>query len=322
MKTVLTSQTKTVYIGPDQPFVMIGERINPTGRKLLAAEMAVGNFERVRKDALAQVEAGAQMLDVNAGVPLTDEPALMVEAIRAVRAVVDVPLCLDSSVVSALAAGLNEYKGKALVNSVTGEDERLEAVLPLIAAHKAAVIGVTNDQEGISHDPNVRFAIARKIVERAEAYGISREDVIIDPLAMPIGAVRYAGATLLELLRRLHAELGVNTCCSASNVSFGLPARPVLNAAFIAMLIGAGMSCAITNPVEPEIRRSILAADALMGHDENCAAWLNASRVGTLASTDAVGKSSGPAVSAHQARPRPRPTRSPDAPGSQEGGTT
>jgi len=322
MNTILTSLTKTVCIGPDQPFVIIGERINPTGRKMLAAELSAGNFERVRKDALAQVEAGAQMLDVNAGVPLADEPALLVEAIRVVQSVADVPLCLDSSVVKALAAALAKYNGKALVNSVTGEDERLDAILPLIAEHKAAVIGVTNDQNGISHDPDVRFAVAQKIIHRAEAFGIPREDVIIDPLAMPIGAIRYAGATVLKLLRRVHEELGVNTCCGASNVSFGLPGRPSLNAAFIAMLIGAGMSCAITNPIEPEIRKSILAADALMGNDENCAAWLNASRVGALASTQAVEKGSGAAAAAHPARPRPRSTRSTDAPSSEEGRTT
>lgn len=321
MNTILTSPTKTVCIGPDQPFVMIGERINPTGRKLLAAEMAAGNFERVRKDALAQVEAGAQMLDINAGVPLADEPALLVQAIRIVQSVVDVPLCLDSSVVQALAAGLAEYKGKALVNSVTGEDERLDVVLPLIAQYKAAVIGVTNDESGISHDPAVRFAVAQKIIRRAEEFGIPREDVLIDPLAMPIGAVRYAGATLLRLLRRLHDELGVNTCCGASNVSFGLPGRPSLNAAFIAMLIGAGMPCAITNPTELEIRRSILAADALTGHDENCAAWLNAMRNSALAPSASAEPSKGSATAAQRARPRARPA-SPAEASSEETSTT
>ncbi|MBP7690644.1 MAG: dihydropteroate synthase [Anaerolineales bacterium] len=274
MDTVLISPTQTVRIGPDQPFVIIGERINPTGRKLLAAEMAAGNFERVKKDALAQVAAGAQVLDVNAGIPLADEPALLAETVRVVQAVTAVPLCLDSSVVAALAAGLAAYQGKALVNSVTGEEERLESVLPLVAQHRAAVIGISNDASGISQDPAVRFAVARRIVERAAAFGIPPEDVIIDPLAMPIGAVRYAGRALFTLVRRIREELGCNTCCGASNISFGLPERPTLNGAFVAMAIGAGMTCAITNPLEPEIRKMILAADALQGNDENCASWL------------------------------------------------
>jgi 5-methyltetrahydrofolate--homocysteine methyltransferase len=278
MDTLLRSPTRAVRIGPDEPFVIIGERINPTGRKLLAAEMAAGNFDRVRSDALAQVAAGAHMLDVNAGIPLADEPGILAEAIRVVQAVVDVPLSIDSSIVAALAAGLAAYQGKPLVNSVTGEDERLEAVLPLVAQYHAAVIGISNDETGISEDPDVRFQIAQKIVRRAEAIGIPREDVIIDPLAMPIGAVRYAGQTLFKLVRRLREELGVNTCCGASNISFGLPNRPALNATFLAMAISAGMSCAITNAIEPAIRTSILAADVLMGHDENCRAWLAAQR--------------------------------------------
>ena len=274
MKTTITSPSKEVNIGPGLPFVIIGERINPTGRKLLGKEMAAGNFDRVRKDAIAQVEAGAHMLDVNAGVPMADEPALMAEAITIVQSVVDVPIAIDSSVVAALASGLETYQGKALVNSVTGETERLESVLPLVAEHKAAVIGIANDETGISHDPDVRFAVAKRIVERAESYGIPREDVIIDPLAMPVGAVHGAGATFIELVRRIKGELGVNMTCGASNISFGLPGRPSLNAAFLAMIIGAGMACAITNPLEGEMMKSILAADALLGHDENCAAWI------------------------------------------------
>lgn len=278
METILSSPTRTVRIGPAHPFVMIGERINPTGRKLLSAEMAEGNFERVRADALAQVAAGAQMLDVNAGIPLADEPAILAEAIRVVQAVVDVPLCIDSSIVAALEQGLAAYRGKPLINSVTGEDERLETVLPLVKKYSAAVIGISNDETGISEDPAARFAIAKKIVERAEAYGIPRQDVLIDPLAMPVGAVRYAGATLFQIVRRVRKELGVNTCCGASNISFGLPDRPALNATFIAMAIEAGMTCAITNPLEEQIRKAIFAADVMMGHDENCYAWLNAHR--------------------------------------------
>ncbi len=278
METILTSPAQTVRIGPDHPFVIIGERINPTGRKMLAAEMAAGNFDRVRNDALAQVKAGAQMLDVNAGIPLADEPAILAEAVRLVQSIVDVPLSIDSSIVKALESGLAAYKGKPLVNSVTGEEERLEVVLPLVAQYKAAVIAISNDETGISEDPDVRFGIAKKIVERAESFGIPREDVLVDPLAMPVGAVRYAGATLFKIVRRCREELGVNTLCGASNISFGLPDRATLNAAFLAMAISAGMSCAITNPLETEIKKMLLAADVMMGNDENCAAWLSAHR--------------------------------------------
>jgi 5-methyltetrahydrofolate--homocysteine methyltransferase len=303
METILTSPTQTVRIGPDHPFVIIGERINPTGRKLLAAEMAAWNFDRVRNDALAQVAAGARMLDVNAGIPLADEPAILAEAIRVVQSVVGVPLSIDSSIVKALEAGLAAYQGKPLVNSVTAEEERLEAVLPLIARHKAAVIGIANDETGISEDANVRFQIAKKIVLRAESYGIPREDVLIDPLAMPIGAVRYAGATLFTLVRRLREELGVNACCGASNISFGLPDRPALNAAFLAMAIASGMNCAITNALEPEMKKSILAADVMMGHDENCHTWLGTHRA---AQGDAAGADAGAAAAAARAARRER----------------
>jgi 5-methyltetrahydrofolate--homocysteine methyltransferase len=278
METILRSPTREVHIGPGRPFVIVGERINPTGRSRLAAEMAAGEFNRVRTDARAQVEAGAHLLDVNAGIPLVDEPALLAEAVTIVQAEVEVPLSIDSSIVRALEAGLAAYRGKPLVNSVTGEDERLESVLPLVARHGAAVIGIANDETGISEDPAVRLAVARKIVERAESFGIPRQDVLIDPLAMPIGAVRSAGASLFEIVRRVRGELGVNTICGASNISFGLPDRPGLNAAFLAMAIASGMTCAITNPLEGSIRKAILAADVLMGHDENCAAWLGAHR--------------------------------------------
>lgn len=285
METVISSKTKTVIIGPDQPFTIIGERINPTGRKLLAAEMSAGNYDRVRKDALAQVEAGAQMLDVNAGIPLVDEPAILAQAITVVQSVTDVPLSIDSSIVAALQSGLEAYQGKALLNSVTGEEERLEAVLPLVKKHGAAVIGISNDETGISEDPDVRFAVAQKIVERAMDYGIPKEDVIIDPLVMPIGAMRYAGRQVFHLLQRIRAELGVNTCCGASNVSFGLPNRPPLNGAFLAMMIANGLTSAITNPIELEIKHAIMAADVMAGNDENCAAWIAANR--QAASTEA-----------------------------------
>jgi 5-methyltetrahydrofolate--homocysteine methyltransferase len=278
METVLTSPSKEVRIGPGRPFVIIGERINPTNRARLAAEMKAGNFERVRADAQAQVAAGAQMLDVNAGIPLADEPAILAEAIRVLQAAVDVPLSIDSSIVAALEAGLAAYQGKPLVNSVTGEEERLEQVLPLVKKHGAAVIGVSNDETGISEDPDVRFAVAKRIVERAESFGIPRQDVLIDPLVMPIGAMRSAGTSAFALLRRLRDELGVNTACGASNVSFGLPDRVALNAAFLTMAIVSGLTSAITNPLEETIRKAIYAADVMLGVDENCVAWLAAHR--------------------------------------------
>ena len=278
METVLTSHTQEVRIGPKHPFVIIGERINPTGRKALAAEMAAGNYERVKSDALAQVTAGAQMLDVNAGIPMIDEPAVLADIVQLVQELVEVPLCIDSSIVAALEAGLSVYKGKPLVNSVTGEEDRLEAVLPLVAEHKAAVIGITNDESGISHDPDARFEVARKIVERAESFGIPRQDVIIDPLAMPVGAVNTAGVTLFTLTRRVREELGCNTVCGASNISFGLPDREGLNTAFLAMAISAGMTSAITNPLVESVRKTVLAGDVFMGLDENCLAWLGYQR--------------------------------------------
>ncbi|MGW8225490.1 MAG: dihydropteroate synthase [Anaerolineales bacterium] len=278
METVLTSPTQEVRIGPDLPFVIIGERINPTGRKALAAEMAAGDYERVKSDALAQVAAGAHLLDVNAGIPMIDEPAVLADVVQLVQELVEVPLCIDSSIVAALEAGLSVYKGKALVNSVTGEDERLEAVLPLVAEHKAAVIGITNDESGISHDPHARFNVARKIVERAESYGIPRQDVLIDPLAMPVGAVNTAGVTLFTITRRVREELGCNTVCGASNISFGLPDREGLNMAFLAMAISAGMTSAITNPLVESVRKTVLAGNVFMGVDENCLAWLKYQR--------------------------------------------
>jgi 5-methyltetrahydrofolate--homocysteine methyltransferase len=290
MDTVLTSLTQEVRIGPDRPFVIIGERINPTGRKMLAAEMAAGDFERLKSDALAQVAAGAHMLDVNAGIPMADEPAILAEAVRLVQELVEVPLSIDSSIVAALESGLKAYKGKPLVNSVTGEDERLEAVLPLVAEYKAAVIGITNDESGISNDPGERFAVAKKIVERAGFYGIPPEDVVIDPLAMPIGAVNSAGVSLFTITRRVREELGCNTVCGASNISFGLPDREALNATFVAMAIAAGMTSAITNPLVESVRKTVLAGDVFMGKDENCLNWLKYQRSAKQGSTEEGGR--------------------------------
>ena len=276
--TVVSSETREVVIGFERPFVLIGERINPTGRRLLAEEMKKGDFSRVETDALSQVGAGAQMLDVNAGIPLADEPALLARAVELVQSLTDTPLSIDSSIVAALESGLLAYRGKALVNSVTGEEERLEQVLPLIAKHGAAVVAISNDETGISEDPDVRFEVAKKIVGRAADHGIPREDVVVDPLVMPIGAIATAGRQVFHLIRRLRDELGVNTTCGASNISFGLPNRAGINAAFLAMAIGAGMTSAITNPLEAEIRQSIMAADVLNGRDPNCATWIKTYR--------------------------------------------
>src|ERR1700719_636294 len=211
--TVISSATKEVVIGFERPFVLIGERINPTGRKLVAAEMAAGDYSRVKADAIAQVEAGAHMLDVNAGRPMADEPRILAETIQLVQSLTDVPLSIDSSIVEALEEGLKVYKGKALLNSVTGEEERLEAVLPLVKKYGAAVIAISNDETGIAEDPDERFAVAKKIVERAADHGVKRQDVVVDPLVMPVGAINDAGAKLTHLLRRLREELKVNTSC-------------------------------------------------------------------------------------------------------------
>jgi 5-methyltetrahydrofolate--homocysteine methyltransferase len=272
--TVVSSATREVVIGFNRPFVIIGERINPTGRKILAAEMAAGDFSRVVADARAQVEAGAHMLDVNAGIPLADEPAILARAIQLVQSITDVPLSIDSSIVAALEAGLAVYKGKALVNSVTGEEERLEAVLPLVKKHGAAVIAISNDETGISEDPDVRFAVAKKIVERAADYGIPACDIVVDPLVMPIGAINLAGVQVMTLVRRLKTELKVNTSCGASNVSFGLPNRDGINSAFLTMAIASGLTSAITNPLHGDVVKACMGADVMMGHDPDCARWI------------------------------------------------
>jgi 5-methyltetrahydrofolate--homocysteine methyltransferase len=286
--TVVSSATREVIIGFNRPFVIIGERINPTGRKILAAEMAAGDFSRVESDALAQVAAGAHMLDVNAGIPLADEPAILARAIQLVQSITDLPLSIDSSIVAALQAGLEVYKGKALVNSVTGEEERLEQVLPLVKKYGAAVIAISNDETGISEDPDVRFAVAKKIVERAADYGIPYSDVVVDPLVMPIGAINQAGVQVMRLVHRLRTELKVNTSCGASNVSFGLPNRNGINSAFLTMAIGAGMTSAITNPMHEEVVKAVMGADVMMGHDPDCARWIRRFREAPVAAPGAA----------------------------------
>ena len=277
-RTVISSATREVVISGDLPFVVIGERINPTGRKLLGEEMRNGDFSRVERDVIAQVEAGAHMLDVNAGIPLADEPGILARTVKLVQSLTELPLSIDSSVMDALEAGLSVYQGKALVNSVTGEEERMERVLPLVRKYGAAVVAISNDDTGISTDPDVRFAVAKRIVERAADHGIPREDVIVAPLVMPIGAMRTAGRQVFALLNRLRDELKVNTTCGASNVSFGLPAREGINSAFLAMAISNGLTSAITNPLLPEVRKAIMAADVLLGNDADAAAWIRANR--------------------------------------------
>jgi 5-methyltetrahydrofolate--homocysteine methyltransferase len=276
--TRLSSASREVVIGFDRPFVIIGERINPTGRKLLAEEMKAGDFSRVERDVLAQVGAGAHMLDVNAGIPLSDEPAILARTVRLVQSLTDLPLSIDSSIVEALEAGLAAYVGKPLVNSVTGEEERLERVLPLVRKYGAAVVAISNDDSGISEDPDVRFAVAKRIVERAADHGIPASDIVVDPLVMPIGAMSTAGRQVFSLVRRLREELKVNSICGASNVSFGLPNREGINAAFLPMAIASGMTSAITNPLMPEVRAAVMAADVLMGHDPDCGRWILSNR--------------------------------------------
>jgi 5-methyltetrahydrofolate--homocysteine methyltransferase len=255
-RTIVESKTKTAVIGFDEPFCVIGERINPTGRKRLAAELEAGDFSTVQKDAIAQANCGATVLDINAGVvynsnpnPNETEPPLMEQIVGLVQGLVDLPLCIDSSVPAALEAGLKTCEGRPLLNSVTGEEERLEFVLPLVKKYNVPVVAISNDDTGISEDPDVRFEVAKKIVQRAADFGIPAHDIVVDPLVMPIGAMGTAGLQVFALVRRLREELGVNTTCGASNISFGLPNRHGINNAFLPMAMGAGMTSAIMNPV-------------------------------------------------------------------------
>jgi 5-methyltetrahydrofolate--homocysteine methyltransferase len=276
--TVVSSKTKTVEISRDHPTVIIGERINPTGRKLVLAALQEGNFDIVRQDAIDQVAAGAHILDVNAGVPGADEPALIKELMKMVMDVTDVPLCIDTADPEALAAALSVYEGKALINSVNGEERSLEAVLPLVKEYGAAVIGLCMDDDGIPESAEARLKVAGKIIERAGKLGIGPENIVIDPLALTMGADSSAGKLAFDTIKLVVEEFGVNITMGASNISFGMPDRKYINATFIAMAILSGLTCPITNPLVPEVNTAVLAADLSMGRDDFGMNWIQAFR--------------------------------------------
>jgi 5-methyltetrahydrofolate--homocysteine methyltransferase len=279
MDTVLRSASRTVVIGPDQPFCVIGERINPTGRKVFSQQLRTGNLSRVEIDVAEQLAGGAMALDVNMGAPLADEADLMVRAVKLIQGLTELPLVIDSSIVEVLDAGLSAYQGKALVNSVTAEDDRLEAILPLVARHGAAVIGLPNDETEIPYDPRRRVELARKIIDVAtDRYGIPVEDIVIDPLAMPVGADTSVAVKTLETIAMLRAELGVNMTLGASNVSFGMPGRHAIGAAFLPMATAAGLTSAIMDARAPDMVRAVKAADLLLDRDSWGAAWIAAHR--------------------------------------------
>ncbi len=278
LTTILSSPTQTVEINRALPTVVIGERINPTGRKQVLEALQRGDFDLIRKDALDQVAAGATVLDVNAGVPGADEPALIQQLIHTVMEATDVPLCIDTADPEALAAALALYPGKALVNSCNGEDRSLKAVLPLVKEHGAAVIALCMDDDGIPEAAEARLRVGSKIIERAAKMGIPLENVVVDPLALTMGADSNAGRVALDAIGLLVKEFGVNITMGASNISFGMPDRKYINSTFIAMAIHAGMTCPITNPLVPEVNLAILAADLAMGRDEYGMRWIQAFR--------------------------------------------
>jgi 5-methyltetrahydrofolate--homocysteine methyltransferase len=279
LHTVLRSATKEVVLGHDRPFCLIGERINPTGRRLFQEQLREGDLSAIERDVRAQVEGGADVLDVNMGVPLTDEPALLAKAIQMVQGLTDLPICIDSSVVEALEAGLSVYQGRALVNSVTAEDERLELILPLVKKHDAAIIALPNDHDEIPMEADKRVELTRKIVRVAtEEYGIAAADIVIDPLAMPIGADTTTSLVTFEVMRRIRDEIGVNMTCGASNVSFGMPDRHTLGAAWLPMAMTSGLTSAIMDTRTPKIVEAVKAADVFLGHDDWGMAWISAHR--------------------------------------------
>ena len=278
-RTVLRSATKEVVIGHDVPFTVIGERINPTGRRRFQEQLRAGDLSAVETDVAAQVAGGADVLDINMGVPLTDEPELLRKAIVLVQSLTDLPICIDSSVIEALEVGLETYQGRALVNSVTAEDDRLAAILPLVKRHDAAIIALPNDEDEIPMEADKRLELTRKIVRVAtEEYGIAIDDIVIDPLAMPIGADTSVVATTLETISRVRAEFGLNMTLGASNVSFGMPGRHTIGATFLPMAMVAGLTSAIMDARSPQIVEAVKAADLLLGHDEWGGAWISAHR--------------------------------------------
>jgi 5-methyltetrahydrofolate--homocysteine methyltransferase len=284
MDTVLRSATKEVVIGAGQPFCVIGERINPTGRRIFQDQLRAGDLSRIEIDVAQQIAGGAMVLDVNMGVPLGDEAELMDKAVRLIQSITDLPLCLDSSIIEVLEAGLAAYEGKALVNSVTAEDDRLDAILPLVARHGAAVIGLPNDEEEIPEEPERRLELAAKIIETATGrYGIPIEDVLIDPLAMPIGADTSVVVRTLETLELLREKYGVNTTLGASNVSFGMPDRTSIGSAFLPMASAAGLTSAIMDARSTELVKAARACDLLLNRDEWGATWIAAHRAAAKA---------------------------------------
>ena len=284
MRTVLSSASRELVIGPAEPFCIIGERINPTGRKIFQQQLRDGDLSRIETDVADQLAGGAMMLDVNMGAPLADEAELMVRAVKLIQGLTDLPLCIDSSIVEVLDAGLAAYQGKALVNSVTAEDERLAAILPLVARHGAAVIGLPNDEEEIPADPRRRVDLARKIIDVATGrYGIDIADIVIDPLAMPVGADTSLVGTTLETIALLRDEFGVNMTLGASNVSFGMPDRRAIGAAFLPIAISAGLTSAIMDARAAQIVRAVKAADLLLDRDPWGAAWIAAHRAAQAA---------------------------------------
>ncbi len=279
MRTVLASASREAVIGPGEPFCIIGERINPTGRKIFQEQLRRGDLSRVETDVADQVAAGAMVLDVNMGAPLADETELMVRAVKLIQGLTDLPLCLDSSIIEVLDAGLATYQGKALVNSVTAEDERLAAILPLVKKYGAAVIGLPNDEQEIPEEPRRRVELARKIIDVATGrYGIPAEDIVIDPLAMPVGADTAHGQRTLETIAMLREQFGVNMTLGASNVSFGMPDRHAIGAAFLPIAISHGLTSAIMDARSPQIVRAVKAADLLLDRDPWGAAWIAAHR--------------------------------------------
>jgi 5-methyltetrahydrofolate--homocysteine methyltransferase len=297
MHTRLSSATKEVVIGHDQPFCIIGERINPTGRRIFQEQLRAGDLSAIERDVKAQVEGGAMVLDVNMGVPLTDEPALLKTAIKMVQDLTDLPICIDSSVVEAIEAGLSVYQGRALVNSITAEDDRMAAILPMVKEYGAAVVALPNDHDEIPMEADKRLVLTKKILDTAVGtYGLAPEDIVIDPLAMPIGADTTVVQTALETIRRIRAEFDLNMTLGASNVSFGMPGRHTINATFLPMAMTAGLTSAIMDARTPQIVEAVKAADLLLGHDEWGGSWISAHRAKQAAEKAAADAAAGATV--------------------------